>query len=71
VDADEMKAENAYNKWTPNLLRAAYNYQWFVKDPGAFAHNPKYAIQVLYDTVESVGGKQAVAKYKRPEVKAP
>ena len=33
------------------MLRAAYNYQLALKDPGAFAHNGKYAIQLLYDSV--------------------
>jgi hypothetical protein len=68
-DPDELKSENRYAKWTPNLLRAAYNYQYVSKDPGAFAHNPGYILQVLYDSIESLGGKDAVAKYTRPEVK--
>jgi hypothetical protein len=42
--------------WTPALLRAAYNYQYVQKDPGAFAHNAQYVIQVLYDSIEHVGG---------------
>ncbi len=45
-----------YGTWTPTLLRAAYNYQYFQKDPGAFAHNGKYIIQVLYDSLEGVDG---------------
>jgi hypothetical protein len=69
ADPDELKADNGYNKWTPNLLRAAYNYQYVTKDPGSFAHNPSYILQVLYDSVESLGGKSAVAKFIRPEVK--
>jgi hypothetical protein len=70
VDPDETTAENRYVKWTPNLLRAAYNYQYTSKDPGVFAHNAPYILQVLYDSLESIGGKEAVAKYTRPEVKA-
>jgi hypothetical protein len=42
--------------WTPTLLRAAYNYQFAKKDPGGFAHNGMYMIQLLYDTIEAVGG---------------
>jgi hypothetical protein len=49
-------AGERYATWTPALLRAAYNYQYSQKDPGAFAHNPKYLIQILYDSVEGVGG---------------
>ena len=46
----------AYNAWTPTLLKAAYNYQYYQKDPGAFAHNAKYVMQVLYDSIEAAGG---------------
>jgi hypothetical protein len=44
----------AYTNWTPRLLKAAYNYQFTVKDPGIFAHNPKYAIELLYDSMEDL-----------------
>ena len=44
ADKDEAKYPNRYKAWTPRLLRAAYNYQFVTKDPGAFAHNPTYAI---------------------------
>jgi len=40
----------AYNKWTARLLKAAYNYQVSIKDPGAFAHGGKYIIELLYDS---------------------
>ncbi|MBK8481661.1 MAG: Ig-like domain-containing protein [Proteobacteria bacterium] len=40
-----------YADWTPRLLRAAYNYQVAAKDPGAFAHNAKYIIQLLHDAI--------------------
>ena len=49
-------AGERFATWTPALLRGAYNYQYAQKDPGAFAHNPKYMIQVLYDSIEHVGG---------------
>ena len=58
------EGEVAFASWTPRLLRAAYNYQWFSKDPGAFAHNPKYTVQVLYDSLKDVGG--SVAGMTRP-----
>ncbi len=66
VDPDEANSDNAFAAWTPNLLRAAYNYQYVVKDPGAFAHNGKYVAQVLYDTLESIGGADAIAGMTRP-----
>ncbi len=53
-----------YNAWTPRLLEAAYNYQYSIKDPGAFAHNPQYVMQFLYDSIKDLGGD--VSKLKRP-----
>ena len=50
VDEDEAKADNAFTSWTARLLEAAYNYQTSLKDPGAYAHNPKYVIQLLFDS---------------------
>jgi hypothetical protein len=57
-DADPSEAirANGYASWTPRLLRAAYNYQWVQKDPGAFTHNGKYILQVLYDSIVDIGG---------------
>jgi hypothetical protein len=63
VDEDEM-SDNAFADWTPRLLRAAYNYQYSGKDPGAFAHNPQYIMQTLYDSIEDIGGD--VAAMTRP-----
>jgi len=52
-----MKASGgSYNVFTPRLLEAAYNYQFVVKDPGAFAHNNRYVLQVLFDGIEDLGG---------------
>jgi hypothetical protein len=48
-----------YSTWTPRLLQAAYNYQYGAKDPGAFAHNGKYVLQILYDSLADVGGDTA------------
>ena len=54
-DAGEAIYPNRYNTWTPRLLQAAYNYQYVAKDPGAFAHNGKYILQILYDSLEGMG----------------
>lgn len=53
---DEANYGNQYRSWTPNLLKAAYNYQMASKDPGNFAHGGKYTIQLLVDSIEAVGG---------------
>jgi len=52
----EANYGNQYASWTPRLLRAAMNYQWSQKDPGAFAHNGKFILQVLYDSISDLGG---------------
>ena len=56
ADADEVSRDNAFGSFTPTLLRAAYNYQYAAKDPGAFAHNGQYVLQILYDSLNEVGG---------------
>jgi hypothetical protein len=56
LEPEEATASNGYAAWTPRLLRAAYNYHYSVRDPGAFAHNAEYVLQVLHDTLEDVGG---------------
>jgi len=40
-----------YAKFTPRLLRAVFNYLNYQNDPGSWAHNPRYAIEVIYDTI--------------------
>ena len=54
------EGEGSYATWTPNLLKAAYNYQYAQKDPGAFAHNGNYVIQILIDSINGVGGDTSV-----------
>jgi hypothetical protein len=66
ADEGEVNGDNRFVAWTPNLLRGAYNYQYSVKDPGVFAHNPNYILQILYDSIEAVGGD--VSGFTRPEV---
>ena len=56
ADKDDKGALLRYNAFTPRLLQAAYNYQYSQKDPGAFAHNPKYVLQALYDSIEDLKG---------------
>ncbi len=57
VDAGET---TGYTAWTARLLRAAYDYQYAQKDPGAFAHNAKYLIEVLYDAIADLDSVVAV-----------
>ena len=60
VTEGEAIFPNRYQSWTPRLLKAAYNYQYVAKDTGAYTHNPHYAIQLLHDSLESLGEAVAV-----------
>jgi hypothetical protein len=59
ADVDDKGAKIRYNAWTPTMMQAAFNYQYYQKDPGAYTHNPKYVLQFLYDSIEAVGGDTA------------
>jgi hypothetical protein len=54
ADADEAIYPNRYQAWTPRLLKAAYNYQFVAKDPGIYAHNPSYAMQLMIDSLDDL-----------------
>ena len=60
ADKDETRISNRYNAWTPRLLKAAYNYQFVSKDPGAYAHNPSYTLQLLHDSLNDLGARVPV-----------
>jgi predicted CXXCH cytochrome family protein len=49
-----------YASWTPRLVRAAYNLHLASKDPGAFAHNAKYLIELLHDSITDLNGRLTV-----------
>ncbi|HVV93113.1 MAG TPA: cytochrome c3 family protein [Hyphomicrobiales bacterium] len=68
VDKGEAIFPNRYNAWTPRLLKAAYNYMLLVKEPGAYAHNPVYTVEILHDSIADLGKKVPVdlAKAVRP-----
>jgi hypothetical protein len=55
ADPEEAIIGNAYKSWTPRLLRAAYNYNYVSHDAGAYAHNSKYILQVLFDSLVDIG----------------
>ncbi|HEY5450118.1 MAG TPA: hypothetical protein VIQ54_15290, partial [Polyangia bacterium] len=52
VDAGETTAM----KFDSKSLRAAFNYQYYQKEPGAWAHNFDYMAQLLYDGIADLGG---------------
>jgi hypothetical protein len=57
IDASEANYGNRYTSFSPRLLRACYNYQVVLKDPGGFAHGGKYLIQLMYDSLEDLNSK--------------
>lgn len=61
LDEAEIDRKNGYSAWTPRLLKAAYNYQFVAKDPGAYTHNPRYIVQLLHDSLADLGTKVTVA----------
>ncbi len=65
ADADETNFGNRYTAWSPRLLQAAYNYQFVMKDPGAYAHNAPYALQLLYDSLEDLNQAVPVTALER------
>lgn len=69
ADRPEAIFPNQFRKWTPRLLRAAYNYQYVAKDPGVYAHNPEYVIQLMHDSLADLSGKAGndVSKLVRPK----
>jgi len=69
IEEGEAKYPNRYQSWTPRLLRAAYNYQFVAKDPGAYTHNPFYAMQLLHDSIADLAeaGSGVTAPGERPE----
>lgn len=54
VDLYELRPSNPYKAYTPRLLQAIYNYTFLLRDPGAAYHNSPYALQIAYDTLESL-----------------
>jgi len=62
-DKDEQGNSWRYDRWTPRLLKAAFNYQFTQMDPGVFAHNGHYVIQILVDSLRDIGGNTASVRW--------
>jgi len=55
------------SSWTPALMKAAQNFQMSQKDPGAWAHNKKYILELLIDSMEDLApGSSTAAGFIRP-----
>jgi hypothetical protein len=55
ADAQELAFPNQYASWTPRLVRTTYTYYFVTEDGGAYTHNPRYVLQVLYDGLTDLG----------------
>jgi len=53
-DGGEVTFADQYASWTPRLVRTTYNYHYIHEDRGAYTHNARYAVQVLYDSMEDL-----------------
>jgi len=60
ADSDEIDTDNGYSTWTPRLLRAAYNYHFSLQDPGNYAHNGRYILQLLHDSLNDLAQRISV-----------
>jgi hypothetical protein len=60
ADEDEINPGNRYAAWTPRLLRAGYNYHFSLQDRGNYAHNGRYVLQLLYDSLDDLGARVSV-----------
>jgi len=58
------EAGERYGGFDAQSLKAAYNYQYYQKDPGAFVHNGKFVAQILIDSIADLRGN--VGGYVRP-----
>jgi hypothetical protein len=61
---DEANYGNKYGAFDAKSLKAAYNYQYYQKDPGAFVHNGNFVAQILIDSIADLGGN--ISAYARP-----
>lgn len=66
INAAEAVFPNRYQSWTPRLLKAAYNYQVALKDPGGFVHNPRYLLQLLHDSLADLAQANGSAALPHP-----
>lgn len=65
IGEDEARMPNKFASWTPRLLKAAYNFQFVATDPGAYAHNAPYVLQLMHDSLADLA-EANVAGLTRP-----
>jgi hypothetical protein len=68
LSKEEAVPANAYKSFTPRLMRAAFNYQFSLKEPAGYVHNGNYILQLLHDSIMdiSTAAGKPVAGLTRP-----
>ena len=54
ADDGEIGYGNRYKSFTARSLRATFNFQYATKDPGGYAHNGKFIIQIVHDSIQDL-----------------
>ena len=54
LSEDEAVFANGFKNFTPRSLKAAFNFMFVEKEPGAYVHNAKYVLQLMYDSIEDL-----------------
>jgi len=54
ISEEEAAYMNQFKAFTPRMLKAAYNLMFVTKDPAAYIHNARYALQLMYDSIENL-----------------
>lgn len=60
IDESEAIFPNQFNTYTPRMLKAAYNFMFTTKEPGAYVHNPHYVLQLMYDSIEDLSAQSGI-----------
>lgn len=70
LSEDEAVSANAFKAFTPRLMRAAFNYQFSLKEPAGYVHNGDYVLQLLHDSIMdiSTAAGNPVAGLTRPSI---
>lgn len=51
-----------YDKFTPRLIKALYNYHLAYRDTAAYVHNSKYIVELLYDSIKDLNSAPGVTQ---------
>jgi len=54
ADDGEIGYGNRYKSFTARSLKATFNFQYATKDPGGYAHNGKFVIQIVHDSIQDL-----------------